>query len=99
MIKAEFQHHYASLQCHVIFRNNSDLLLNKHLWLLSMLKTVVIFIFVDIFSVCFDEYKVQMNSISFESIIFNIIYAFTDTIGQFNALSVNKSINLLKMSY
>ncbi len=40
-----------------------------------------------------------MNSISFESIICNIINAFTDTIGQFNALSVNKSINFLKISY
>ncbi len=37
-----FQHHYSSLQCHMIFRNHTDLLLKKHLWLLSMLKTVVL---------------------------------------------------------
>ncbi len=36
--KAEFHHHYFSLQCHMIFQK-SDLLLNKQFLLLSMLKT------------------------------------------------------------
>ncbi len=39
--KLYFQHHYSSLQCHMIFRNH--LLLKKHFWLLPMLKTVVYF--------------------------------------------------------
>ncbi len=40
-----FQHHYLSLQCHMIFRNLkfTDLLLKKHFLLLSMMKTVVLF--------------------------------------------------------
>ncbi len=37
-----FQHHYSSLQCHMIFRNHHNMLLKKHFWLLSMLKTVVL---------------------------------------------------------
>ncbi len=35
-----FQHHYSSLQCHMIFRNHNNI--KKHFWLLSMLKTVVL---------------------------------------------------------
>ncbi len=36
--KLYFQHHYASLQCHMIFRNHNNILLKKHFWLLlSML--------------------------------------------------------------
>jgi len=37
-----FQHHYCSLQCHIIFRKHSNILFKKHFWLLSMLKTVVL---------------------------------------------------------
>ncbi len=39
-----YQHHYSSLQCHMILQKSfkyADLLLKKHLWLLSMLKTVL----------------------------------------------------------
>ncbi len=45
--------HYSSLQCHMILRNHSDLLLKKHLLLLSMLKRVVLLLVLrssDIFS-------------------------------------------------
>ncbi len=41
-ISVYFQHHYCSLQSHMIFRNHNNILLKKHLWLLSMLKTVVL---------------------------------------------------------
>ncbi len=53
--KNHFQHHYFSLQCHMIFQKSfeyADLLLMKHSLLLSMLKTVVllnIFVETDIF--------------------------------------------------
>ncbi len=30
------------LLCHMIFRNHNNMLLKKHFWLLSMLKTVVL---------------------------------------------------------
>ncbi len=45
MVKLNFQHHYSSLQCHMILQNHSkiaDLLLKEHSLLLSMLKTVVV---------------------------------------------------------
>ncbi len=38
--KLYFQHHYCSLQCHMMFRNHNNMLLKKLLLLLSMLKTV-----------------------------------------------------------
>jgi len=41
MGKLHFQHHYSSLQYHSILMN-FDLVLKKHLILLSMLKTVVL---------------------------------------------------------
>ncbi len=40
-----YQHHYSSLKCHMILQKSfkyADLLLKKHLWLLSMLKTVFV---------------------------------------------------------
>ncbi len=37
-----YQHHYCSLQCHMIFRNHNNILLKKHFRLLSMLNTVVL---------------------------------------------------------
>ncbi len=40
--KLYFQHHYSSLQCHMIFRNHANMLLKKPFWLLSMLRTVVL---------------------------------------------------------
>jgi len=43
--KLSFQHHYTSLQCHMILQKSflyADLLLRKHFLLLSMLKTVVL---------------------------------------------------------
>ncbi len=39
--KLYFQHHYCSLQSHMIFRNHYNMLLKKHLWLLSMFKTLI----------------------------------------------------------
>jgi len=36
-----FQHHYSSLQCHMIFRNHNNMLLEKHFWLLSMLNLCI----------------------------------------------------------
>ncbi len=40
VIKAEYS--ASLLQCHVIFRNHNNMMLMKHFWLLSMLKTVVL---------------------------------------------------------
>ncbi len=40
--KLYFQHHYSSLQCHMIFRNHFNMLLKKHFWLLSMFKAVLL---------------------------------------------------------
>ncbi len=43
--KMYFQHHYSSLQCHMILQislSYADVLLKKHFWLLWMLKTVVL---------------------------------------------------------
>ncbi len=40
-----FQHHYCSLQCHMIFRNHNIMLIccsRFYFWLLSMLKTAVL---------------------------------------------------------
>ncbi len=45
--KLNFQHHYSSLQCHMILQKSflyADLLLKKHFLLLLMLKTVVLII-------------------------------------------------------
>ncbi len=42
--KLNFQHHYSSLQCHMILQKSflyADLVIKKHLLLLLMLKTVV----------------------------------------------------------
>ncbi len=37
-----FQHHYSSLQCHMIFRNHNNMLIyDQETWLLSMLNTVL----------------------------------------------------------
>ncbi len=45
--KLYFQHHYSSLQCLMIFRNQNHIL-KKHFWLLSMLKIdVLLNIFVE----------------------------------------------------
>ncbi len=41
-----FQHHYSSLQCHMIFRNHNNMLIyDQETWLLSMLNTVLITFF------------------------------------------------------
>ncbi len=32
---------FSIIQCHMIFRNHSNMLLKKHFWLLAMLKTVI----------------------------------------------------------
>ncbi len=37
-----FQHHYSSLQCHMIFRNHNNMMLKKHFWSSSVLNTVVL---------------------------------------------------------
>jgi len=44
-IFVNFQHHYSSLQCHMILQKSfqyADFLLKKHLFLFLMLKTVVL---------------------------------------------------------
>ncbi len=69
--KLYFQHHYSSLQCHMIFRNQYNMLIEKPFWLLSMLRTVVLLpVFVEtvihVFSECFNEQKDQKNSISLQ---------------------------------
>ncbi len=43
--KLNFQQHYSSLQCHMIFQKSfwyADLMLKKNFWLLPMLKTVLL---------------------------------------------------------
>ncbi len=57
-----FQHHYCSLQCHMIFRNHNNM---KHFWLLSMLKTVIFLwkLMRFIFQGFTDEYKVENSRI------------------------------------
>jgi len=44
MAKLYFQHHYSSLQCHVIPQKGfcADMMLKKHFLLLSVLKTDVL---------------------------------------------------------
>jgi len=44
LVKLHFQHHYSSLQCRMILQKSfkyDDLMLKKHLLLLSILKTVL----------------------------------------------------------
>ncbi len=48
MEKQNFQHHYFSLQCHMILQKSfwyADVVLKKHFLLLSMLKTFVLQLF------------------------------------------------------
>ncbi len=84
-----FQHHYSSLQCHMIFRNHNNI--KKHFWLLSVLKTVVLHnIFVEtvtlfIFSGLFDEWKVQKNPF-----YLNMINIRTVTFDKCNVSLMNK---------
>ncbi len=49
-----FQHHYCSLQCHMIFRNQYNMLLKKHFWFLWKLMRFI-------FQGFTDEYKVEKN--------------------------------------
>ncbi len=63
--KQNFRNHYFSLQCHMIFRNNSDMLIFS---LLSMLKVVLLNFFLlqkpqYFFSGFFDGHKVQKDRI------------------------------------
>ncbi len=95
--KLYFQHHYCSLQCHMIFRN-ADLLLNKHFWLLSMLKTVVLHnIFVETVMHYFFRIHRWIESSKdqhlLETEIFcNFMNAFIIAFEQFNVSLMNKSL-------
>ncbi len=54
-----FQHHYSSLQCHMILQKSfqyADLVLKKHFWLLSALKQFCFLIYI--------VSNVQKNSIT-----------------------------------
>ncbi len=88
-----------SLQCH----DPSDLLLKKHFWLLSMLKTVVLpNIFVE--TVIQDLQDLQKNrkfkrNLFEIEIFWNIINVFTVAFDQFNASLMNRScLWMFKMS-
>ncbi len=74
-------------------------MLNKHFWLLSMLKTVVLH---NIFVQTMMHFIFQDSQMK-EQFFFNrnivIINVFTGTFDQFNASSINKSINSLRISY
>ncbi len=64
-----FQHHYTSFQCHMIFQKSksANLMLKKHLLLLSLIKTVVFLnictYILHFFSGFSDEQIVQKNNI------------------------------------
>ncbi len=102
--KLNFQHHFSSLQCHMILQKSFYvyLLLKKHFWLLSMLKTVVLLnIFVEIV-IHFIFQDSLMNrkfkrTVFFEiEIVCNIVNVFTITFNQLNASLLNKSINFFQ---
>ncbi len=61
VIKADFQHHYSSLQCHMIFRNHS----NMRIVLTKRVKQTVIILFCNI---SFDQYNASLLLISLKKI-------------------------------
>ncbi len=71
--KLNFQHHYSSLQCHMIFRNNSNMLIccSRNISdYYQMLKTVMLNIFVDFFF--FPRFFDNRNFLQIVKIIYNI---------------------------
>jgi len=72
MAKLNFQHHYSSVQYHMILHKSFQhpaLMLRKRLLLLSILKLSSFF-----FSILFDEKKIQKNSIYLKYKAFVTVY-------------------------
>ncbi len=93
--KLYFQHHYSSLQGHMIFRNHSNILISfsrnisyyYQCWK-QLCCLIFIFLETDISEFC-DEQKVdEKNNIYLKYIVKNIV--FTVTFDQFNAFLQNK---------
>ncbi len=80
-----FQHHYCSLQCHVIFRNHN----NIHICffkkkILLILKSIIFSRFL---------WWIKSQHLSEIEIVCNIINVFTVTFDQFKAFLMNTNIN------
>ncbi len=100
-----FHHHYSSLQCHIIFRNHSYMLIycsrnisdyyqcwKQLCWQIIVWKPLYIFFFWNLWWI--ESSKEQHL---FEIKIFcNIINIFTGTFDQFNASLLNKTINFIQ---
>ncbi len=83
-----FQHHYSSLQCHMIFRNHSNMLI-------CCSRNISIIINVE--SSCAASYFCGLKVHLFEIQMFcNIINVFKVTFENFNVSLLNKSINFFK---
>ncbi len=93
-----FQHHYSSLQCHMIFRNHNNMLICcsrniydyyqcwKQLCCTIFLWKLMHFIFQD------SQMNRKFKRTAFICNICNIINVFNDTFDQFNVSLMNKSI-------
>ncbi len=100
-----FQHHYSSLQCHMIFRNHNNMLICcsrnisdyyqcwKQMCCTIFLWKLWYILFVRIHRWIETSEKQHLFEIE---IYCNIINVFTDTFDQFNASLMNKSVNLFK---
>ncbi len=104
----DFQHHYCSLQCHMIFRNYSNILICcsrnisdynqcwKQLCCTIFLWKPWCILFFRIHR--WTESSKELHLFKIE-ILCNIINAFTYTFDQFNASLMNKCINFFKKKY
>ncbi len=104
--KLYFQHHYSSLQCHMIFRNHNNMLICcsrnisdyyqcwKQLWCTIFLWKLWCMLFFRIHR--WIESSKEQHLFEIE-IFCNIINVITVTFDQFNASLMDKSINFLKI--
>ncbi len=100
--KLYFQHHYSSLQCHMIFRNHSNMMIccSRNISDYYQCWKHFIFLWKPSYIRFFRIHKWIESSKEqhlFEIEIFcNIINIFTITFDQFNMSLMNKSINLFQ---